>query len=86
LDRVELIHLSLRCFARGLLGLVPVIGFPFAVTAIMDYNRVLWQESAEWNPADRYLVWGVIFAGLGLLITLVLALLVVNAVVQSGTD
>jgi ascorbate-specific PTS system EIIC-type component UlaA len=86
LTRVQLIERSLSCLVAGLISLVPVFGLPFAVRAIATYKRVARCKDREWNPAARYLVWGVRCAGFGLLITLLAVLIVFLVVVQSWSD
>lgn len=76
LTKVEMIERSLRCFALGLLGLVPVIGVTFAVRALLHSRRVKLGRGAMWNPAQRYLVWGGICARLGIALTLILGLFI----------
>ena len=51
----ELIEGSLRCFAYGLIGLLPVIGIPMAVFSAFQYSRVKRGQGEMWNPAQRYL-------------------------------
>ena len=85
MDKVELIQRSLRCFVNGLIGLLPVIGFPFVVTAFVYFIRLRLRHSSEWNPAEHYLDWGVRFALLGLVITLLLAALVMAVAIQQST-
>jgi hypothetical protein len=46
---------SLRCFVYSLVGLVPLIGIPFAVAAIVKSRQVEEGSRPDWNPADRYL-------------------------------
>ena len=53
--RIAAVKSSLRCFVYGLLGLVPVIGLPFAVAATLRGRQVPGAEGPDWNPADRYL-------------------------------
>ena len=36
-DKVRVIEQSLRCFAFGLLGLIPLLGLPFAVLAVFRH-------------------------------------------------
>jgi len=80
--RVQTIERSLCCFVCGLFGLLPVIGLPFAVRAIADYYRVKRWQTPAWNPARSYLVWGVVCADAGLLLTLGLVLGIVCTVAQ----
>jgi hypothetical protein len=52
---ITVINASLRCFVFGLVGLVPVIGLPFAVAAIVQSRKVGRASGSEWNPAEGYL-------------------------------
>ena len=54
-SRITAISLSLRCFAWSLIGLVPLIGLPFAVAAMVQSRKVSKARNLDWNPADRYL-------------------------------
>ena len=53
--RIAAVRSSLRCFVYSLIGLVPLIGIPFAVAAIVQSRQVQKAGSVDWNPADRYL-------------------------------
>ena len=76
LDKIEMIERSLRCFACGLLGLLPFIGIPFAVVAIRDFLR-LFLCKEPWNPAGRYLRVGGACATAGILLNLLLVAAIV---------
>lgn len=80
LTKVEIIENSLRCFRLGLLGLMPVIGLPMAVQAIVCYRRVLKDRSGLWNPAHHYWRWGGVCARLGVVLFLVSLWVVQNVV------
>jgi len=54
-QRIAAVRSSLRCFVYSLIGLVPLIGIPFAVVATGQSGQVQKAGSADWNPADRYL-------------------------------
>lgn len=56
---------SMRCFALGLLGLLPVIGLPFALAALWVAGRVRIQEKIFWNAARPYRLWGIACAAFG---------------------
>ncbi len=56
---------SLRCFRFGLLGLLPMIGLPFALAALWVSGRVRLREKLFWNAARPYRIWGVVRAALG---------------------
>jgi hypothetical protein len=72
-DKVQAIQSSLRCFACGIIGLLPGIGLPFAIVALGEYFRVMRNQARVWNPAEGYAGTGGICATVGLLLTLVLA-------------
>jgi hypothetical protein len=63
--KIAMLKGSLRCFTFGLLGLLPVIGLPFALAALWISGRVRLREKLFWNAARTYRVWGVVFAALG---------------------
>jgi hypothetical protein len=80
LAKVTMIKGSLRCFAYGLLGLLPGIGIPFAVAALWNAGRVRGYEKKYWNAAGQYRSWGVICAAFGLIFWfVVIALITYNA-------
>jgi hypothetical protein len=76
-DKIHMINGSLRCFAFGLLALLPLIGIPFAVISISNFRSVFFSKGTLWNPAERYLRIGLACATAGIL----LHLLAVAAVV-----
>ena len=69
-DKVRVIEQSLRCFVFGLLSLIPLLGLPFAILAVVRHRDAWSQADWEWNPAKAYLVWGLGLAWLGGLISL----------------
>jgi len=81
MDKVELIQRSLRCFTLGIVGVLPVVGLPFAVMALTNYFAVQRTSGGQWNPAHTYLTWGMATAVSGLLLTLVTVFIVAAAVV-----
>jgi hypothetical protein len=54
-NRIATVKSSLRCFVYSLIGLVPLIGIPFAVAAIVRSRQVQQAARSDWNPGDRYL-------------------------------
>jgi hypothetical protein len=58
MTKVELIQCSLRCFAFGLFGLLPILGIPLALYSVVLYNRARRGQGDLWNPASRYVFWG----------------------------
>jgi hypothetical protein len=72
--RIRIIKSSCRCFVASLIGLVPVVGLPFALGAILRSHR-LGRSAAEGNPARRYLTAARRFGFLGFFLSLVFAVL-----------
>ncbi|MBA4148689.1 MAG: hypothetical protein H0X66_11295 [Verrucomicrobia bacterium] len=76
-ERILAINRSLRCFAMGWCSLLPPLGifiFPFA---LVTFQRARIDTSGEWNPASRYLNWGMILAAIGGCISAVVTALIV---------
>ncbi len=71
--KIRMLKDSLRCFVLGLLGLLPIIGPPFAIAALWVSGRARTQEKYFWNVAQPYRFFGVLCAAVG-------------AVVWSGVD
>ena len=76
LTKVELIEYSLRCWALGLWGLLPLIGIPMAVRALILYSRAKQGQGDMWNPAHRYLFWGGMCARAGGMWPILIAVLI----------
>lgn len=65
-NRIRVIEGSLRCFALGSLGLVPIFGIPAAAIAILQTKQVQAELEEGWNPAEKHLWWGYLLAWAGL--------------------
>jgi hypothetical protein len=63
--KIQMIKSSIKCFAFGLLGLLPIIGLPFALAALWISGRVRVKEKQFWNAARHYRIWGVVCAAIG---------------------
>jgi hypothetical protein len=70
MNRVVAIESSLKCFACGLLALVPLFGLPFAVAAVFLYMKSSTHSAGDWNPARRYGLLGLAFALIGSCVTI----------------
>lgn len=66
--KLKMMKASIRCLAFGLLGLLPIIGAPFAVAGLWSSYSARRQEKYFWNPAKPHRVIGLICAALGALI------------------
>ncbi len=63
--KIRMLKNSLTCFVCGLLGLLPLIGLPFALVALWISGRIRLQEKQLWNAAEPYRIWGVVCAAVG---------------------
>ena len=66
--KLKMMKTSIRCLVMGLLGLLPLIGVPFALAALWSSFVARQQEKQFWNPAKPHQVIGLICASLGALI------------------
>jgi hypothetical protein len=64
--KIQMLKGSMRCFACGLVSLIPLFGFPFAIAALWISGRVRVAERNFWNAARPYRVWGGICAALSM--------------------
>jgi hypothetical protein len=73
MNKVRVIEHSVECQWLGVLSLVPLIGAMFAVAALFRYWRVRAEVGHDWNPAQKYLDRGALFACAGILLTILAA-------------
>jgi hypothetical protein len=83
MDRASAIRRSLATFVWGLFGWLPVLGLIPAVCALSHWWIVRSNFRDQWNPASAYLRAGMVFAGFGLLSTILLAAVIALAIVGS---
>ncbi|HZL77343.1 MAG TPA: hypothetical protein VFC17_00645 [Candidatus Limnocylindrales bacterium] len=78
--KIKMMKTSIRCLIFGLLGLLPIIGLPFALAALWLSGRVRAKEKLFWNAARPYRIWGVACAAIGAVVwSVVDALLIARA-------
>jgi len=84
--KVRMLQSSLRCFVFGLLGLLPVIGIPFAIAALWISGRVRVKEKQLWNAARPYRIWGLVCAAGGTIFWgFILTIIIYQAVTDSSS-
>jgi len=66
--KVRMMKSSVRCLTFGLLGLLPIIGVPFALAGIWSSFVAHKQEKSFWNPAKPHRIAGLVCAAIGLLV------------------
>lgn len=79
MDKIDLIQRSMRAFFFGVPGIVPFLGTPFAVVAAVNNSHIKRRRGTQWNPAQRYLFWGMVCARIGITLTLLLAVFITGA-------
>ena len=79
MNKIQTIELSLHVFRLGLVSLLPLIGLPFGALALHSARRCRALQAAEWNPAARYLNWGIGLASFGIVISVLCILAIVAA-------
>ena len=79
---------SIRCFVYGLLGLLPIIGLPFALAALWISGQVrVSRKNSFGTPAKPYRICGVICAAVGAILWGgILVLIIGNVVITPGSD
>jgi heme/copper-type cytochrome/quinol oxidase subunit 2 len=63
----------------GLLGLLPVVGLPFAFAALVFSREVRAGQKKYWNAARLYWIWGVVCAAAGPIFWTVILTLIISA-------
>ncbi len=66
--KIQMLKSSLECFVFGLLGLLPLIGFPFAIAALVISGKVRVRQRKYWNAAKPYWIAGVACGCMGMLL------------------
>ena len=66
--KIQMLKSSLSCFVCGLLGLLPLIGPPFAVAALVISGKVRVRQKTFWNAAKPYWMGGIACGCLGILL------------------
>jgi len=83
--KIRMLQNSMRCFVCGLLGLLPVIGLPFAFAALALSGEVRAGQKKYWNAARPYWIWGVTCAAGGTIFwCFVVSLIIYHAATHGG--
>jgi hypothetical protein len=84
--KVRMLKSSLRCSVYGLLGLLPVIGLPFAIATLWISGRVRVREKLFWNASRPYRIWGIVCAAGGTIFWgFILTIIIYQAVADRGS-
>ena len=80
-EKIKMIKASLQCFVFGLLGLLPVIGLPFGLAALIVSGKVRAGQKKHWNVARPYWICGLVCAAVGMVFwSFILMLIIFHAV------
>lgn len=82
--KIQMLKGSLRCLIFGLLGLLPVVGLPFALAALWLSGQVRVKEKLFWNAARPHRIAGVVCAAAGTLLWFLVIVLMVYNSASSG--
>jgi hypothetical protein len=63
--QVQLIERSLACFRWGFVGMLPLVGVPWAVKAIHSFVMVRAAGRGLWNPAESHAWIGLVLGLVG---------------------
>ena len=84
--KIKMLNSSMRCFVFGMLGLIPVIGLPFALAVLWISGSVRVKEKQMWNAARSYRIGGVVCAAGGTIFwSFILTLIIYQAATGSGS-
>ncbi|MGO8763597.1 MAG: hypothetical protein ACLQSR_00495 [Limisphaerales bacterium] len=84
--KIKMINASLRCFTFGLLSLLPFIGIPFGVLALVESGKVRVAEKQLWNPARPYMMIGGTIAGLSVIFWFMTGILIIFRLMNLTPD
>jgi len=84
LAKVAMLQNSLRCLIFGLLGLLPILGLPFAVASLVLAGKVRQAERHHWNPARAYCLWGGAAAALGTIFWFIIGVLIAASIISNS--
>lgn len=86
MPKSEMLRRSMRCFVLGWWSLVPFLGVIPAALALVDFRAVVLGKGRRWNASRTRLLLGAMLAGLGLLLTLIVGVIVTLSVLSAIED
>ena len=81
--KTQMLQRSLRCHALGWWGLVPVLGLVPAMLAFAEFRAVVLRKGGLWNAARPQLLLGAWLAGVGILFSLTLVVIICVAMAET---
>ena len=90
MPKSEMLRRSMRCFILGWWSLIPLIGIVPAMLAFVDFRAVVVGMGQRWNAARTRLLLGAWLAGIGLLLSLIVGVLltfvILDAIERGGSS
>ena len=83
MPKSEMLRSSMRCFKLGWWSLIPLLGVVPAILALLEFRAVVVGTGPRWNAARTRLMLGAWLAGVGLVISILLGLLIALAFLNS---
>jgi hypothetical protein len=80
--KIRMMNASIRCLIFGLLGLLPLIGLPFALVAGWQSGQARSWEKYHWNPAQQIRITGLTCAVIGTMVWTIVDILVIWRIYQ----
>ena len=74
---------SMRCFAFGWAALIPFLGLGFSAAGVYLFVKTRADAAGQWNPAAKYLNWGLALSLIGWGPSLILACLLLTSGIGS---
>jgi len=84
LAKAAMLRKSLHCFIFGLVGLLPLLGLPFAIASLVLAGQVRQAEKRHWNAARAYCIWGGVAAALGTIFWFIVGVLIAASIVSNS--
>ena len=83
MPKSEMLRRSMRCFVLGWWSLIPLVGIVPAMLAFADFRAVVVGMGQRWNAARTRLLLGTWLAGIGLLLSIIIGVLLTVAILNA---
>jgi hypothetical protein len=77
LVKIKMINASFRCYTFGLLALLPFIGIPFGIIALVYAGKARAGQKLFWNPAQSHRACGLSCAFFATIFWVIILLLMI---------
>ncbi len=84
--KIKMINASMRCFTFGMLALLPIIGIPFGIIALVYAGKARAGQKKFWNPAHAHVLAGGLVAALCTILWSFIFILIIFNLLNPGPD